>query len=160
MDDQARHQALEDAVRDAVATHAEHSTAPRAAVPPKRETPLIVAILVGWAVIGWIWLAQPAIIFGPTPSAAVKPIEREARLRFGMYLQHQEILAFTQDSGRLPTSLDELELEAPDGVTLEFDARGSWALVGSDGELQLRLAEAMAADSFLGNSVAILQERP
>jgi hypothetical protein len=157
MNDQERHQALEAAVRDAVATHAQRLETPRSAAPPSRETPLIAFILMGWAAIGWIWLARPAMIFGPTVAAEAPVAEREARLRFGMYLHHQEIVAFTQDSGRLPTSLAELALEAPDGVQLEFDPQGAWALVGTDGELTLRLTETMSADSFLGTSLATLQ---
>jgi hypothetical protein len=158
MDDQERQQALEDAVRDAVATHAHRLEAPpAAAAPARREAPLIACILVGWAVIGWIWLAEPAMIFGPKASVEATAAEREARLRFGMYLQHQEIVAFTQDSGRLPHSLAELEIDPADGVRLEFDQQGRWALVGSEGELTLRLTEAMSADSFLGTSLATLE---
>lgn len=157
MDDQERQQALEAAVRDAVATHAQRIATPRTAMLPSRETPLIAFILMGWAIIGWIWLAQPAMIFGPTVAVEAPVAEREARLRFGMYLHHQEIVAFTQDSGRLPVSLDELELEVSDGVQLEVDPQGAWALVGTDGELTLRLTKTMSADSFLGTSLATLQ---
>lgn len=161
MDDQQRQQALEDAVRDAVATHAQRLEAPPAAkAPTQREAPLIVGILVGWALIGWIWLAQPAVLFGPGTDTELTAVEREARLRFGMYLQHQEVVAFATDSGRLPHSLAELELDPADGVRLEFDEQGRWALVGTDGEMTLRLTEAMSADSFLGTSLATLEGRP
>ncbi len=158
MNDHEREQALEDAVRNAVATHAERTPTPVAAMSSRGQMPLAVAILLGWALIGYIWLAEPAFVFGPAAAAEIPLPEREARLRFGMYLQHQEIIAFTDDSGRLPHSLDELELDAVDGVRLEFDPQGAWALVGTNGELSLRLTESMSADSFLGTSLLILQD--
>lgn len=157
MNDHERERALEDAVRNAVATHAERTTTPVAAMSSRSQMPLAVAILLGWALIGYIWLAEPAFIFGPTGATEVPAAEREARLRFGMYLQHQEIVAFTRDSGRLPHSLGELEMDPADGVQLEFDQQGAWALVGNDGDLSLRLTESMSADSFLGTSLVILQ---
>lgn len=160
MDDQERQDALEAAVRDAVATHAQRPAAPRRAAPPHRQTPLILGVLAGWVVIGWIWLAQPAALFDPAPVPEASPATREARLRFGMYLQHQEIAAFARDSGRLPHALSELAIDPAEGIRWEVDAQGAWALVGTDGEVTLRLTEGMAADSFLGQSLAILREQP
>ena len=158
MDDQARQHALEDAVRDAVATHAQRAESPREPRTPPRQATMLLAIVTGWAVIGWIWLAQPAALFGPAGPAAASPAEREARLRFGMYLQHQEIVAFMADSGRLPHSLEEAAIDPSEHIRWEFDAQGEWTLEGTDGELRLRLTEGMAADSFLGSSLTILRE--
>lgn len=160
MDDQERQQALEDAVRDAVATHAQRLEAPRAAPPPRRETPLLAFIVLGWVVIAWIWLAQPAMIFGPTVTSEATVAEREARLRYAMYLQHHGIVAFTRDSGRVPSSLDELPTDPAAGVALEFDPQGGWALVGTDHDIALRLTQAMSPDSFLGASLATLRGEP
>ncbi len=157
MDDHERQQALEEAVRDAVATHAQHAAAQRSRPASRGEAPLVAAILLGWALIGYAWLAKPAIIFGPTMAAEMSVAEREARLRYAMYLHHHDVVAFARDSGRLPNSLDELEKDAADGVRLEFDERGAWALVGVDHEMSLRLTEGMSADSFLGNSLVTLR---
>jgi hypothetical protein len=157
MNDRERHEALEDAVRDAVATHAERAEVPRAVAAPRREAPLVAAIVLGWVLIGWIWLSKPAVVFGPAPVPEITRQEREARLRFAMYLHHQEIVAFAQDSGRLPHSLEELSVDREEAVQLAFDASGGWALTGTDETLSLRLTEGMSADSFLGRSLETLR---
>lgn len=159
MDERERQQSLEDAVRDAVAAHAEQSGPSRPTAAPRREAPLLAFVVLGWIVIGWIWIAKPAVVFGPPAVAESSATVREARLRYAMYLQHHEIARFVRDSGRLPGSLAELALDPADGVRLEFDQQGTWALVGTDRELTLRLSEAMSADSFLGTSLATLQGR-
>ena len=157
MNDRERQEALEEAVRSAVATHATRSAPPRAAATAQPPAWRVAVILAGWALIGWIWLAEPAVFFAPTVGAEVPADVREARLRFAMYLHHQDIVAFTQDSGRVPGSLAELEMDAADGVRLAFDAQSAWSLVGTDGDHTLHLTAAMSADSFLGTSIATLE---
>jgi len=157
MNEQERHEALEDAVRNAVAAHATGTTPTRTTTGGQPPAWRVALILSGWALIGWIWLAEPTFLFGPTIAAEVPPEEREARLRYAMYIHHQDIVAFRRDSGRLPNSLAELDAGGADGVRLEFDERGAWSLIGTDADLSLRLTEAMSADSFLGTSLTTLQ---
>jgi hypothetical protein len=157
MDDQQRQAALEDAVRNAVATHATDTTPPRTSASGHPPAWRVAVILSGWALIGWIWLAEPAMFFGPPATAEVLPAEREARLRYAMYIHHQDIVTFRRDSGRVPNSLAELDADGTDAVRLAFDEKGAWSLVGTDGDLSLTLTETMSADSFLGTSVATLQ---
>lgn len=160
MEDRKHDQALEDAMRETIAAHTRRAEEPPPPPPPRRAVLRIALILAGWATIGWIWLARPAAIFGPTQAGEVPVAEREARLRFAVYLRHEDLVAFRNDSGRLPHSLDELGAEDPEGVTLTYDPEGAWTLEGTDQELKVRLVERMSADSFLGRSLDLLRQAP
>lgn len=146
-------------MRDAVARQqAKHASEQEAAIRPiKRNQGILVGVLLAsWALIGWIWIARPALIFGPpAESLEPSPAWREASLRFGLTLQRGRIEEYTVQNGRLPATLEDAG-EVEDGIAWE---RGdsSYTLTGTDGDLQLVLTDRMAVDSFLGNSLDVLR---
>lgn len=157
MDDWERRQKLEEALRDAVKDRqpspAEHRSARRGG--RKRNPAVAVAILVlGWACIGWVWLARPAFVFGPAdpppPSAEV----REASLRFAMFLEYRRVEAYRAQRGRLPTALTEAG-PVEEGVSYQRAGSG-FTLIGQRDGITLRLTDAMNPDSFLGRSLEVL----
>lgn len=136
-----------------------------AAPPPsggtsrQRQRTLVLMVLLGWTIIGWIWSTRPGMIFGTTAEEPASAEVREASLRYAMYLQAADIAAFEADSNRLPNSLTELESGPAEGVSWAVNADDGWMLTGQDGEIRLQLAERANADSFLGNSLTILQRQ-
>jgi len=162
VDPNERQQRLEEAVRDAVARQqAKNATEQEAALRPiKRNQGILVAVLLAsWALIGWIWIARPPLIFGPAPEdLAPSPAWREASLRFGLTLQRGRIEEYRAQNGRLPPTLEDAG-EVEEGITWER-ADSTFTLTGTDGDLRLVLTDRMAADSFLGNSLDILRVKP
>jgi hypothetical protein len=159
MEEHERQQRLEEAVRDAVARQqAKHATEQEAALRPvKRSQGVLIGILLAsWAAMGWIWIARPAFVFGPTEGTRATTAEwREASLRFGLTLERGRIEQFVEETGRLPGTL-EAAGEVEEGITWQR-ADSSYTLTGTDGDLILQLTDRMDADSFLGNSLDMLR---
>lgn len=160
MDDWERRQKLEEALRHAVKhrapTPAEQRTARHAARRMSGRAMATVALVLGWALLAWIWLARPAFIFGPGDPPPPSAELREARLRFAIYLERGRVEAYVAARGRLPVSLAQAgPVEA--GVFLEKTTTG-YVITGISGDLALRLTDRMRADSFLGESLEILRQ--
>jgi hypothetical protein len=125
---------------------------PRAAVP----SGWLAAALGTWLIVAWLLLAPPALARGPEdhpwrPTVA----EREASLRYGLWLAHDRVEGFRREHGRLPSFLAEAGVE--DGtLTLVVEGERDYTLEGRDGPMELHLGSAMAADSFLGSSLTLL----
>lgn len=158
MSESERRKILAEALQEAMAAP-EVGKRRRGSSPPRnRQRSLLFITLLGWAVLGWIWIARPAAIFNSGQAApAVSAEQREARLRYAIYLQRHEIAAFLRQNGRLPATLADAELDRSAGLRLEFGADGGWAVVGDHDGTPLRLTDRMDADSFLGNSLTILE---
>jgi hypothetical protein len=159
MQDAHRQDALEAAVRDVMDSQGTPSATPRRSAQPTAKQPprrlLMLVMLMIWAMIGWIWSARPAFLFGEQEVAVVSPAVDEASLRFALYLERSRVDAYRQRAGRLPTDLAETgPVEA--GVTLVPGPDG-YQLIGRRGVLELRLTDRMNADSFLGSSLDVLQ---
>lgn len=161
MEDTDQHRILSEALRDVVADQAATAESARAArrVRPRKNPPaLIVVAVVAWGVLGWLWIARPAWIFGSGVSApAMSAGERDAHVRYGLYLQHTRVERFREQKGRLPTSLAEAGLV--DTGLIFATTSGGYVLEAMAGAATLRLTERMNADSFLGNAVARLPRR-
>lgn len=159
MDEAERRRALEEAVRDAVAerplTPAEQRLA-RRGTPGDRRRRLALVIILGWAVIAWLWLTRPAFFFGPSPAPVASAARQEATLRFAMYLQRRRVDDYLAVHGRLPATLQETGA-VEDSVRWQRTGEG-YVLLGQYGPLRLELPSRVDADSFLGNSLAELQQ--
>lgn len=117
----------------------------------KYQPGLLLFIVAAWAFIGYAWLAKPAFLFEGPHAATLTATQREAKLRFAIFLQHGRIEAFRHDQGRLPKSLREAGA-AEDGVEFERTADDGYEVFGSADGTVLRLSSRMSADSFLGNA--------
>ena len=121
----------------------------------KYQPGLILFIVAAWGFIGYVWVARPGFIFGGQQAGILSPVEREARLRYGIYLQHGRVTAFRARSGRLPESLREAgPVEA--GVEYERTTDDNFEVFGTADGTVLKLSDRMSADSFLGDALSRL----
>jgi hypothetical protein len=116
---------------------------------------LVVVAVLAWGVLAWLWIARPAMIFGAGRTAkAMTESERDAFVRYSLYLEKARVEDFRRLNGRLPTSLAEAG-PTEDGVTLATTSDG-YVLEGTASGTTLRLTERMNADSFLGDATGRL----
>ncbi|MES2306016.1 MAG: hypothetical protein V4558_10925 [Gemmatimonadota bacterium] len=117
----------------------------------KYQPGLLLFIVAAWAFIGYVWIARPAFLFEQQPAAALTPVQREARLRYAIYLQRARIDAFKAQNGRLPESLRETG-PVESGVQYERTADNGYDIFGASDGTVLRLSDRMSVDSFLGDA--------
>ncbi|MEP6590137.1 MAG: hypothetical protein ABJC19_03040 [Gemmatimonadota bacterium] len=117
---------------------------------------LVVFIVVAWGLIAAAWIARPSFIFGVSASRAISAEQREAKMRYAIYLQGARIERFRHESGRLPESLRELGTGVERGVEFERTDVVHYQLVGTVDGRVLRLSDQMSADSFLGDAIRSL----
>ncbi|MEO5798459.1 MAG: hypothetical protein ABIZ70_03555 [Gemmatimonadales bacterium] len=117
----------------------------------KYQPGLLLFIVAAWAFIGYVWIARPAFIYEQQPAAALTPAQREARLRYAIYLQRARVDAFRTEHGRLPESLRETGA-VESGVEYERTAENGYDVFGSSDGTVLRLSDRMSVDSFLGDA--------
>jgi hypothetical protein len=129
------------------------------APPPAPTVPSgwLAAALGTWLVVAWLLVATPAIARGPEdrpwqPTVA----QREASLRYGLWLARDRVEGFRREHGRLPSFLAEAGVADP-SVTLLVEGERQYTLEGRDGPMRLSLESTMAADSFLGSSLTLLR---
>jgi hypothetical protein len=147
-----RLQELEAAVRGVM----NDTSAPKQRVSHPRSTrPMLLVLLLIWAMIGWIWSTRPAFLFGERPAAVLSPEAEEATLRFALYLERARIESYVRRNGTLPERLEQAGPVAK-GVAMYHTSDG-YELVGQRRAHELRLTRAMDADSFLGNSLDVLR---
>lgn len=123
----------------------------------QRQPALAVLLVIGWGVLGWLWISQPAAIFGEKPLAARSPALAEASMRYALYLQRTRVENYRRSHGRLPTSLATTG-QVEGGVTYGLIG-GGYVLEGFANGSLLRLTSSMAPDSFLGSSVNLLRRQ-
>ncbi len=155
MDDRERlellESALQDAVKDRTQSEAEARNARRGRERRRNPAFAWATVLVGGALLAYLWTARPAWVFVTAEAPTMTAEEEESTLRFALYLERNRIDAFRQREGRLPASLDEA---GPVEAGVDYLREGnSFALEGRRGALQLRLSAAMDSDSFLGNAI-------
>ncbi|MDX2261911.1 MAG: hypothetical protein SFU84_09480 [Gemmatimonadales bacterium] len=129
------------------------------APPPAPSVPSgwLAAALGTWLVVAWLLLATPAIARGPMDRPWQAPVaEREASLRYGLWLARDRVDGFRRENGRLPSFLAEAGV-LDTSLTLVVEGERNFTLEGRDGPMRLSLASAMAADSFLGSSLRLLR---
>ncbi len=84
------------------------------------------------------------------------PLElRAPSLRFGLWLARRRVDGFEHATARLPRHVGEAGVEDR-AIVLETNGRHAYTLIARDGSVGLRLTSEMSADSFLGQSVAVL----
>ena len=129
-----------------------HSTEQAQAIRRKRTTRLTVLgiVLVAALVLAFrppAWILPPP---QPTPTAA----EREASIRFAMYLQAQQIEQFRATRGRLPSASSEVGQPIP-GVEYVVVSGTTYQLRSAlDPSIQYNSTDSLHA--FLGESMAQL----
>ena len=156
MDDQDTQRKLAEAMEAVVAQHQRPTAAP-ATKPQRRLTQraALLALVVVWAGLGWVWIAQPAAIFGPAAPRIPTDGEREALARHALYLQRARIEQFRAESGRLPRELSEAGA-VEEGVTYVPTPPDFVVIVPAFPGKGLELTNQMDADSFLGDALGRL----
>jgi hypothetical protein len=89
---------------------------------------LIVICVLSWAALAYTWLGRPEWLFPGDPAANLSPAAREARLRFGMYLERERVLDYRASHHRLPGNLAEAG-DVEEGI--EYTVRGDSSFVVS-----------------------------
>lgn len=122
----------------------------------QRQVPLVGFLLLGWGFLAWAWVAKPALIFGQKHAPARSAAYETAKLRHALYLERARIDEFRSREGHLPDALKDAG-PVEDGVRYDRTPDG-YELTGGSGAGALRLTHAMAADSFLGDAIAVLRQ--
>lgn len=161
MDDPQSRNSLKGAVREVLEERRDAAAAERAARLAKqrreqRQAPLVLFLLLGWGFLAWAWVAKPTLIFGEPERPRRSSAYEEAKLRHALYLERARIDEYRSREGRLPDSLAEAG-PVEDGVRYDRTADG-YELSGGAGAAALKLTHAMAADSFLGDAIAVLRK--
>lgn len=166
-EDPDREQQLGDALRDVLVAQKESAGELRDAralrkrqdAHTKYQPGLLLFIVAAWAFIAYIWIARPAFIFQGQAAAPQTPDQREARMRYAIYLQRARVATYLAEHHRLPESLRETG-DVESGVGYERLTDNSYDVFGTvDGTL-LRLNDRMSADSFLGDAIRRLPAPP
>ena len=123
----------------------------------ERQPALAVVLVIGWVLLGWLWITKPPAIFGAKPLAERSPALAEASMRYALYLQRTQVEDHRRQSGRLPSTLAAMD-HVESGVTYGLIG-GGYVLEGFANGSLLRLTNSMAADSFLGSSVNLLRRQ-
>lgn len=121
--------------------------------PDRRAQPLwlVVVLLV---IAGWLWLFPPGPLRMDPPEPP--PIaQEEAALRFAMYVQAQQIQAFRQQTGRLPTTLDAVGPPLP-GMQYTLLQDGLYQLTGSTDRIALTYRSDLPLNAFVGPGADVL----
>ncbi len=122
----------------------------RRSLPVARRTHVVVlvACILSWGALAYIWLARPEWLFPGNPAAGLAPAEREARLRFAIYLERERVLDFRASHHRLPSSLAEAgDVEA--GVEYAVSGDSTFVVSAVVRDSLLTLNESQAADDLL-----------
>lgn len=112
---------------------------------------LVFALLI---IAGWLWLMPPEPLRMNPPDP--QPVaQEEAALRFAMYLQAQRILAYRQEAGRLPLTLETAGPPLP-GMEYTLLQDGLYQLTGSTDRLTLTYRSDLPLDTFVGTGADIV----
>lgn len=155
MDDRERQQALLEAIEDLVPDEPAQPVPPASAASPRRQGTALALIVAGWGFIAWLWVSQPAWVFGPRTAPRHDAVSRDAALRLTLWLERGRVDEYQEEHGRLPGTLEDAG-PVEEGVTWLRQGDGYVLSATIDGET-LSLADRMDADSFLGNSLDVLR---
>jgi hypothetical protein len=140
---------------------AERRQASRQARPvrPVPDPGWLAAASISWVLVVMALLFPPAFLRSPAPAPfAPEAVSAEASLRYGMWLARHRVDDFASRAGRLPSFLGETGTRDA-SITLTVTGEHSYELRGRDGAMELVLTGRMAADSFVGGSLARLTGR-
>ena len=106
-----------------------------------------------------VFILRPDSVFGPDP-AAVSAAQREAHMRFAMYLTTQRVLEYREFYRRLPPSLEAMG-ENWEGISYRAvnDSVFELRAPGDSGKA-LVLRSDQRLDPFLGTSLNMIRRRP
>jgi hypothetical protein len=161
MNQQERERLLLEAIGDAVqqrrTTEAEERNAKRQRERQRHPALAWAGFVLGWALLGWIWVGRPAWVFGPDAPPQPTAEVAEARLRFALYLERGRVDGYRARHGRLPGVLSDA---GPLEAGVEYLPVGAqFTLVGRSAGMELRLSSRMDSDSFLGRSRDLLNAK-
>lgn len=122
----------------------------RRSLPMARRTHVLVIIVcvLSWGALAYVWLVRPPWLFPGDPAAALAPAEREARLRFAIYLERERVLDYRETHHRLPASLAEAG-DVEDGVEYTVSGESTFVVSAMIRDSLLTLNESQAADDLL-----------
>lgn len=149
------------ALRD-VMEHAVRITRAVATAKPMvswRAQPIVLAVVATLSVALTVYAygARPDWIFGPEPSAM--PMEqREAGIRFGMYLLAQRLEQYHKDRGALPPNLDYLDETWP-GISYQTLSNSTFELRSRVDTTAIVFRSDQPVDKFLGGSIIFIGRR-
>jgi hypothetical protein len=123
--------------------------------PPSRA-PFWVATLTLIALLAAGLALRPAWLFNePKP----EPRElMEAGLRVQMFVEVEKIERFKEQTGRLPSSAEEVGIAAGSGVRYEGHGQ-NYTLTGTYGPVTLTYSSGTPPNEFLGNSYQVIRGR-
>lgn len=117
----------------------------------------LAAAMLSWLVVASLLVFRPAVASGPINHPYTPPtVQREASLRYGIWLANASVQRFLSEQHRLPSFLAEAGV-MDTTIAMRVTGETSYVLEGNDGEIALTLPSASAADSFLGESVRELR---
>jgi len=116
-----------------------------------------LSLLVLLAVGVYLGVTRPDWLFArgvPQETTAIQ----EASLRLAMSMQFQRIERFRNQSGRLPTTIEEA---GPPVMGIRYQARhpDGFTLTGTSGGVTLTLESTESLEAFVGNSYAVIERR-
>ena len=101
----------------------------------------------------WLWVFPPAALLPVMPS--IPPANQEAGLRMEMFMQFINIQQYVAENGRLPSDLAEVG-EGPDEVLYTLEARNTFRLTGTVGEITVDFSSTEPVEALLGDAIAIV----
>ncbi|MES2124635.1 MAG: hypothetical protein V4503_08090 [Gemmatimonadota bacterium] len=115
------------------------------------------AALATWLTVIGLVVFRPAIVAPPASEPFAPPAaEREASLRYGVWLARGAVQRFVASNGRLPSFLAETGF-ADAAIELRATGERTYELVGTEGSTVVTLASGESSDAFLGSSLSTLR---
>lgn len=135
---------------DGVVAREREKTIESRSLPVARRTHLLVLglCILSWGALTYTWLAKPAWLFPQDQAAGLTPAEREARLRFGMYLERERVLDFRATHHRLPASLAEAG-DVEEGIEYMVSGESTFVVSAMVRDSLLTLNESQSAEELL-----------
>jgi hypothetical protein len=148
-------------VRDVVA-HAERVTRAAELAKPMesyRARPMLLALLaiVSVAVAGYAYAARATWVFGPQLEQ-IPVAQREAHVRYAMYLTAGRILSFQDSTGSLPRTLREVG-ESWSGMSYQLDGSTFSLRARADSATPIEYRSTRDPRQFVGQAPDFLRER-
>ena len=135
---------------DGVVNREREKAVERRSLPVARRThaAVLVVCLLSWGALVYTWVAKPEWLFPRDQSASPSAAEREARLRFGMYLERERVLDFRATHHRLPASLADAG-DVEEGIKYVASGDSTFVVSAVVRDSLLTLNESQSADELL-----------